>query len=1017
MKKIVQLTLLLLMIPVVLFAQKMTVKGSVLDKSKEPLIGASVVLKGTDQGTITDYDGNYVIQAAKGDILVISYIGYNPKDVTVSSNVMNVVLDDNTVGLDEVVVVGYGTVRKSDLTGAVGTVKAGEAIKGTPTGNVGEALQGRMAGVSVVSGSGDPNSDMTIRVRGVNSINAESGPLVVIDGFIGGSLKSLNPSDIQSIEVLKDASATAVYGSRGANGVILVTTKNPQKDKMVLTVNSFVNFKTLNNRPDMLSPGEFARLANDYGNEYNASQGKKPVQYYTPDQIAAFDNGTEGFDYIKGTFRDMALSQNHEISLSGGSEKITFLASLRYEGNEGVIKNSKAEQFNYRLKLDADVKKWMKIGLNFWGDYAENYGPRMTAYEGLLMSAINFPNTMNPYDKDGNYNNKFAVNGGAAYNPMGMVSEVHGKNRALTNRLQGYVDFTILDGLTFRSQLGITFINQNNTSMDNSKSYYYFKNSMTQASAYSSSNIGFLNTNILNYTKEFNKDHRINATAVFEQTQSNTYWHRSKSSNLMFDDILGSDALDWADDFQNESARTITALMSGMLRLNYVFKNRYMLTASIRADGSSNLEHKWAYFPSVALAWDMKQEGFMQDISYIDQLKLRVGYGSVGNQSVPAYRTYSKMSPVRNPDGTTSYVIDRPAAPDLKWERNNQINAGVDVSFLNGRATASVDVYDKLSKDILLEVQQPDHTGWPSLLKNAGEIRNRGIEVTLGGNPVQSRGWNWRTDLTLSHNKGTFEKIPTLNKMQSQAGKYENEIFKMIEGEKLGTFWGYYYDGVWTTADVNANVTLPDGSVKTNGQYYGVVPGQAKYKDLNGDGVINNDDMGVIGNGQPTFNWGWNNNVTYKNVDLSVFIVGYHGFDIYNATRESRNGCKFFAGDNITPNPELLDRWTPENENTNVPGFVYVKKPVTGFSSRYVEKGDFIKVKSITLGYSVPQSVCSKWRINSLRVYGSVQNPFQITKYEGIDPEVALGNPLTQGVDWGYYPNGRNIIVGLNFSF
>ena len=376
------------------------------------------------------------------------------------------------------------------------------------------------------------------------------------------------------------------------------------------------------------------------------------------------------------------------------------------------------------------------------------------------------------------------------------------------------------------------------------------------------------------------------------------------------------------------------------------------------------------------------------------------------------------MNPVRNSDGTTSYAVDRPKSPYLKWERNDQVNIGLDFIALNGRLSANIDVYDKLSKDILLSVAQPVHTGWPELLKNAGSIRNRGIEATIGANLIRTNDFNLQSDLTLAHNKGIFETIPTPNGMQNQSGDFENKIFKMIEGEKLGTFWGYQYLGVWKTDEMEQAVTKTDGTTTTNKDLYGVVPGQAKYKDVNGDGVYNDADQGIIGNGQPTFNWGWNNTLSYKNFDLNLFVVGYHGFDIYNATKATAfNSILGQSVDNITPNKDLWKRWTPENENSSIPGFVRETKPLRAFSDRFVEKGDFIKVKSITLGYNFPAKTINNIGVNNLRLYASVQNPFHITKYSGLDPEATLGSPLVQGVDWGAYPNGQNYLLGINISF
>lgn len=1002
--------------------QHSNITGKVVDNLGEPIIGASCLIKGTTNGTITDFNGVFKLSDVPGEgTIVISYIGYVKQEIAVKGqrNFTIKLLEDSKT-LDEVVVVGYGTQRKSDLTGSVASVKTSDALKSTPSGNVSDALQGRMAGVSVLSGSGDPSKDNTIRVRGINSINAETGPLVVVDGFIGGSLKALNPSDIQSIEVLKDASATAVYGSRGANGVILVTTRTPSKDKLTVSFNGFVNFKTVAKYPETLSPYEYAQLANDYGREYFASQNKPAKEYYTPTQLEAFKNGTAGFDYAKGMFNDPAMAHNYELSIAGGGEKTTFLASLRYESNEGVIKKSQNDIFTYRLKVDTKIRTWLKAGMNIYGYYNTTEGPRISQYDGLILQAMYFPNTVSPVDEKGNYNNKFPISGGNTYNPMGHINETKAKNQTLSNRLQGYLDFNLLDGLTFRTQLGLNFENALATDAQNEKSYNYSKNSLTSAFARSEWEMSWLNTNTLSYVKEFNKNHRINATGVFEQSYNNGYWHRTDATNLAFADRLAENGIGWADQFKGASNREITTLMSGMLRVNYVFMNRYMMTASLRADGSSRLAKKWDYFPSAALAWDLKQEAFMQEVEVIDQLKLRLGYGSVGNQSVAPYRIYSQMEPKPNADGTTSYSSGRPYSPDLKWERNDQINAGMDLSLFNGRLRITADWYDKTSKDILLELAQPAHMGYPSLLQNSGKIRNTGIELTIGSDILTQKDWHWHTDVTLSHNKGTFESIPTLDKTQMQAGKFENQLFKMIEGEKLGTFWGHTYAGVWQEADVNAPFLNAKGEPngKTNGATYNVAPGNARYIDKNLDGKINNNDMGVIGNGQPMFNWGWSNNISFRDFDLSFFVVGFHGFDIYNATDQI--GYNTVSGQNmevITPKRDFLNRWTKEHTNTNIPGFVYEKSTIKSFNSRFVEKGDFIKVKSITLGYTLPVRMCQTIGLASLRIYGSVQNPFHITTYTGLDPEATMGSPLTQGVDWGAYPNSRNYLIGLNFSF
>lgn len=1013
--------LMLLLIAPPMFAQNATVTGKITDASG-PVAGVAVMIDGTNIGVASDRNGIYQIpNVPPQGTLVYSIVGYVTQTVPVRGRTeIDIVLQEDKQVIEDVVVIGYGVVRKSDLTGAVASVKADEVIKNTPTGNISDALQGRLAGVSVVSGSGNPAVDNTIRVRGINSVSAETGPLVVVDGFIGGSLKTLNPSDILSIEILKDASATAVYGSRGANGVILVTTRTPDKGSINISFNGFANVKNVAKYPDTLSPYEYALLANEFGKEY---YGSGDNYYYSAAQLAAFKNGTAGFDYSRAIFRDPAISQNYEMSVSGGSSMNTFLASVRYEKAQGVIQKSDNTQYSWRLKVDAQAKKWLNLGINYYGSYGYYNNPRITTYDGLIQQARYFPPTIEPKDENGNYNNYF-IDGTATYNPMGMIWEANNKYQSLANRLQGYAEFKIIDGLTFRSQLGFSFLNYLNNTAENEQSYYYFKNNVgTQATASSTWSISWLNTNMLTYVKEFNEYHRINATAVFEQSYGNSYSHNSVANQVDYIDILSYNALGWSNSTLStvSSNRTINTMMSGLLRVNYVLMNRYMVTASMRADGSSRLNQKWSYFPSAAVAWNVKEERFLKDVDAISQLKLRVGYGSVGNQAVDAYRIYSKMSPTRNADGTTSYTVDRPQANYLTWERNDQLNIGVDMGFFNNRLSITADCYKKTSKDILLELAQPSHMGYTTLLTNSGEITNKGIEITIGADPVAGKDLRWHTDLTLTKNVGIYSKIPTPTHRQQQGTTSANQLFYMVEGEKLGTIWGFVCEGVWQEDEVSAPYVDADGNPngKTNGQVYKVKAGNTKLRDVNKDGKYNVDDQGIIGCGQPVFNWGWNNVLYWKGLDLSLFVVGFHGFDIYNVTRQ----CGYYntvTGQNmsIVPNnPDLKNRWTPTNTNTDVPGFVNGGTENKVFTSRFIEDGSFVKIKNITLGYSLPDRVCKTIGIANARVYCSIQNPFIFTKYSGLDPEATLGSPLIQGVDWAEYPNSKNFLIGASLSF
>ena len=982
-----------------------SIMGKVLDSTGESVIGASVLVKCTTSGTITDIDGNFKLDNVPSNAtLVVSYIGYQTQEIPVAGKKnFTVKLADDTQTLDEVVVVGYGVQRKSDLTGSVASVKGSDVIKSAPAADITSSLQGRLAGVSIVSSSGQPGSSSTIRVRGMNSIQADSGPLVVIDGFIGGSLNSLNPSDIASIEVLKDASATAIYGSRGANGVILVTTRNPEAGKVRVEYSGYVNFKTPYNLPDVMEPGDFARLANEYGAALRpANEDGTPYRFYSDEQIKAFDRGENVYDYVGNIFRDVAIENNHELSISGGSEKTKFLFSGSYNNNQGTAKNSSADTYNYRLKVDTEIKPWLKFGANLWGNYSKSQGPRFSQYRGVLIESLIFPNTILPKDENGNYNNANLT--GPQYNPMGHIWEIDSNGYRYTSRIQGYVDVTILKGLTFRMTQGFTFGDYVARSTYGRDSYttVMANGDKTSATATSTQNYSWTNQNILSYVKEFNRNHRINATAVFEQMYSDDFIHKTEATGGLVSTIIGANNTALGNIMFASGDRTKTTMMSWMGRVNYVFMDRYMLTASWRYDGSSRLnkDNRWEQFPSVALAWNVKQESFLRNVDFLSQLKLRLGYGETGNQAVAAYSEYTKLKATRN-NQSLALSTERIGTPNLRWERTQQWNGGIDFGAFNNRLTVSLDVYHKLSKDVLLEVDAPHYTGFSSRLENAAHILNKGFEITIGADPVSTKDFSWNTNITLSHNRGTIEELYSDKSYMVISGNYENKYFRNVKGQKLGTMWGYVSDGVWKSWEL---ADAPKGTAA----------GSYKFKDIDGVEGISEDDQTAIGNGQPSFQWGWNNTLTYKNFDLGIFVMGVHGFDIYNYTREAR----FASGGLIAlgPNPEWANRWTPENENTDIVGFVNGINALTP-SSQFVEKGDFVKVKSITLGYSLSNTTLSKAGISKLRVYASIQNPFLFTGYSGIDPEVTLKSPLTSGIDWGYYPNGRNYLIGLNFAF
>ncbi len=1001
MKYLLTFALGLLLVVTAAAQNMLTVSGTLLDDKSEPVVGASVVVKGTTIGVSTDAQGSYSIQAPSNGTLVFSFIGMETEEKAVNGRArIDVGMVNIAEQIDEVVVVGYGAIRKSDITGSVGSVKMAETIKSMPVAKVTDALQGRLAGVSVVSASGDPNAGATIRVRGVNSISGDGGPLVVIDGFIGGNLNSINPADIQSVEVLKDASATAVYGSRAASGVILVTTKQGDKGAAKITFNGYVNIKTPGKLPEQLSAADNARLQNAYVAERhggNTLNGAIPT--FTDEQIADLE-ASGGYDYLGATFQDVALEQMYELSISGRGEATSYLISGSLNDNDGVIRNSSAMRANYRLKLDTDVKKWLKVGANLWGTYSENQGPSFGQYQNVLNRALMFPRFLPARNDQGGYNDL-----SREPNPMRKVNEVRKDGYTYDSWLQGYADFTILPGLTFRALGGVTLRNTNSQTANTKESYQAqpSRDGQTSATASSSNTLSWINSNILSYVKEFNENHRVNATLVFEQSSGETYEHSGTAGNL-YDESIAYNNLDMATgESVLTSNRVRSTMMSALARVNYVLFDRYMVTASYRYDGSSKLAKgkQWYGFPSAAVAWDIKKESFMRDVEVMSQAKLRFGYGVTGNQAVPDYSAFSRYTFIKSTTSTGtvgSVALEEESNPNLKWETSTQYNVGVDFGFLHNRITASIDLYDKLSEDLILKVKKATLSGFSYYRENAASIRNRGVEFTLGADPLSFDKVRWHTDLTFTVNESVLERIDGTAKTMELGTSYENAAYLYIVGERIGTMWGNTSEGIWKTSDL-ANAPV------------GTVPGSYRYKNLDDKPVIDNKDMEVIGCGQPKFSWGWNNTVSGYGFDLSLFFIGFHGFDIFN-----NNEWLGITDERVAPNPKWLNRWTPTNEDTDIPGFI-ANNNDKSISSRKVEKGDFIRLKNLTLGYTLPGTLLQRVGIANLRAYVSFQNLLTFTGYSGLDPEVTLKNPLTPGADWGYYPNGRSYIIGLSFTF
>ena len=993
--------------PFVYSQSRKQITGSVQDVQGNPLIGVSILETGTSNGTITDMNGTYSLNISSTNAtLRFSYIGYEEQLIKIQGrNVINVKMNEETSNLDEVVVVGYGVQRKSDLTGAISSINAAETLKKMPAAQVADLLQGRIAGLSIVNSSGAAGAAPTLRVRGVNSIKADGGPLVVIDGFPGGNLSAINPADIKSIEVLKDASSTAIYGSRGANGVILITTKSPKEGKLSVDYNGYVVAGTPADKPSIMPVNEFARMANDWNQAY---YGK---DLYTERQITNFTNGYDTYDYMGNIINDYAISHSHDISIKGGNDKMSFLFSTQYIHNKGIAGHSTNDRWNYRLKVDANITKKLKFGANFYGMINSAAGNNFSGQYSLLTLAQQFPQTVLPYDKEGNLTQGTIDNTGI-YNPIGFIDEQKRNNNedmTFNNWLQAYISYEIIPGLTFRNEQQINIGNRFYGTTSSKQSMNGFLKGKSLATYYDANSWGWRMTNTLNYTKELNKNNRINATIGVEESLSRSYIMRQTAEGLT------SESIGWKNMMLAETSKlednevSKTTAISYFGRINYVLMNRYMATVTFRRDGSSLLsyDHRWDNFPSFSLAWNLKEESFLKNINSLDQLKLRYGYGVSGNQAVAAYSAYTQYDATIG-NGQIAYTLV-PGNPILKWEKTHQHNYGVDAAFLNGRISFTFDYYDKKTKDAINTVVLPADTGLSSGLRNAAEISNKGFEITLGITPITAKDFYWKADISLAHNKAKIEKLGDIDSDFMEIGTgWGNSFYRYFVGEPIGAIYGLQSTGVWSTEEYNN----PDIKKPTSPT---VRPGSYKYVDQNDSGTIDADDYVFIGNGQPKFNWGMNNSFTYKNFDLNIFLIGFHGFDIYNYPRARLTSS-------LSPFPELAERWIAgKNENAIIAGFGKdrdaITSPETVASSTFIEKGDFVKLKSITLGYNFSKGLLSKINLSAARVYFSIKNVCTITKYSGNDPELSISNPLRPGLDMGTYPSQREYLLGLNVSF
>ena len=1044
-------------------AKKIT--GNVTD-AMGPIIGATVKVKGTKNAAVTDMDGKYTLSVAAGQTVEVSYVGYITKSFKVGGqNKYDITLTEDNNSLQEVVVVGYGTMKKSDLAGASASMDE-KTLKQTPITNVDQAFQGKISGVNAVQTSGQPGSAVAVSVRGIATINANSEPLYVVDGVIFNSqsnsgsslglgdklgngshsavspLSLINPSDIVSMEVLKDASATAIYGAQGANGVVLITTKKGKAGEAKFTYTGSVAASRQNKRLDIMNLREFAEYYNDLANQGEIS---KPDAVYSDPSILGI--GTNWQDAIFQT----AWQQSHQIAAEGGTDKVNYYISGNWTDQDGTIIGSEFQRYSMRVNLSAQLKKWFKLGLNATYSKTSESLKLADGSEGLINYSLTTPPDIQIYNIDGGYSS-VSKEGFTNPNPIAMAM----KDDILLDRqsLNGsvFADITLMKGLTWHSQLGFDIGASKGETYNPMIDLGTWKRQSNQSRLQKNSNTFWSLNNYLQYSTTIGK-HSITAMLGQECWESK-YDYTSVFNTNLPNDVVHNPALGQGDP-QIGAGWGSSSMASFFTRETYNYDDRYLATYTYRYDGSSNFgpNNRWAGFHSFATSWRFSNEKFIQKLAgkWLSNGKIRIGWGQTGNANINSFAWGVNMQKVYSSLGA-GYRPQNIPNLDVKWEKQEQIDLGIDLGFFNDRIGLTLDWYQKESKDMLMEMQLPSYMGTSgndnSKLKapmgNYGHIRNSGLELTVTAHPFVGK-FQWDTEFQISWNKN---KLVALNGTASSAimgyAQWgQTQVSKTDVGQSLYNFYGYVTDGIYQDlADIERS-PKPE-KYPTNGVFNGsntVYVGDIKYKDLNGDGIINELDQTNIGSPMPKYTFGWTNTFRYKGFDLSIFINGSYGNKVMNLTKR---GLTNMSSVWCNQHTDVLNRarlepidasivyadgskWYEHIENVRVANpDASLPRAIIGdpndndrISDRYVEDGSYLRMKNISLGYTFPKKWIGKLGIENLRLYCNIQNLFTITGYDGYDPEIGVStmSPNVYGVDYGRYPSPTTYSFGLNMSF
>lgn len=1026
MKRIVIVTslffLLFLFTGVLVHAQSINLSGTVRSASdRSPFPGVTVVVKGTQNGTTTDAKGRYELQNVPANgTLVFSAIGFVTQEQKINDrNVINILLHAESTGLNEVVVVGYGTSRKKDLTGSVGSVSMEDQAK-RPVIGTDQLLEGQVSGVRVTQNQSQPGGAVfSLRIRGTNSINSSSEPLYVVDGYAGADISNLDPNDIASIEVLKDASATAIYGSRGANGVVIITTKRGKAGHSI-TVDAYTGVQQVTRRYDMMNAKQFATYLNTVQQQMNEQNNTTQPLPYTQQQISNMGVGTNWQDAI---FRPAPVS-NYSVGFDGGNDNSQYFLGLNYFDQQGIIIGSNYKRGILRFNFNQNVGNKVRVGVSSQVSYGYQNAPTVNTSGGgttpsVLWDAVRFNPVLPVHDSTGayTYQNEPVPYVFPTGNPVAYANEALNGNYNLHVFSNVDAIYEPLPGLQIKSTFGVDYLNGGNRSFVPTYLYVAAANGGS-ASQSSTQNYNWLNENTITYNKQINDENAINVVGglTFQHWYNRNFGAgitNLSTNNESADNLgIGIPGIPSASFTEN-------VLASYFARANYRLLDKYLFTFTMRADGSSRFgeNNKWGYFPSGAFAWRISQEKFMRDIKAISNLKLRLSYGVTGNQEIGSYNSLSHYSSNQyslgvNPSPVVGISPSNIPNPNLSWESTSQFDAGLDLGLWNERVTLTADYYYKRTYNLLLNVDIPQSSGYTSILKNAGSLQNQGVDISVTTRNVSHSKVQWTTTANFSLNRNKVLDLggnPQIYVGDLSGSLFPSANFKsaiLLVGQPIGSFYGYEFDGIWQSQE----------EISKSGIKNAVHPGDPRYKDLNDDSLINGSDRTIIGHALPKFTYAFTSDLAVGRFDLNVFLQGVYGNNILNENLyEIQNGS--------TGNNKLAyiatQSWTGPGTSNTLPGVSSTLRRSTGITSDVIESGSFLRIRSLTLSYNMPLPKITSVFKSSV-VYVTIQNLYTFTKYSGYDPEVnsfTTSNELSLGTDYNAYPNYRTYLIGVKLGF